>query len=79
MKGFNYTGTIAAPGTEFDLPVATLKEDLQSIIANGGRRRAESDSIGPVTYAHGSDSLIVWEAYGNIALKNDQQSILAEK
>jgi hypothetical protein len=60
MRGFNYT-----TAAEFDLPVAQLREDLQTIIDGGGFRRVENGE----TFAHGSDGRIVWEAYGNVTLK----------
>ena len=60
MKGFNYTTS-----AEFDLPVAKLREELQSIVNNGGFRRVENGE----TFAHGSNGVIIWEAYGNVALE----------
>lgn len=69
MKGFNYDSA-----QEFDLPVGVLRADLQRIIAEGGRRRVEDGE----TYAHGKDGLIIWEAYGNVSLKNDQASLISD-
>jgi hypothetical protein len=67
MKGFNYTTQ-----AEFDLPVATLREELQTIVDGGGFRRVENGE----TFAHGSDGLIIWEAYGNVTIKKGQQSLI---
>lgn len=60
MKGFNYT-----TGAEFDLPVAQLREELQSIVDAGGYRLVENGE----TFAKGKDGRIIWEAYGNVTLK----------
>lgn len=57
MKGFNYATQAA-----FDLSVAQLREELQGIVDNGGFRRVENGE----TFAHGSDGVIIWEAYGNV-------------
>jgi hypothetical protein len=71
MKGFNYD-----TAQEFDLPVETLRADLQRIVDNGGRRRVENGE----TYAHGKDRKIIWEAYGNVTLKKSsgQQSLIED-
>lgn len=76
MKGFNYQ-----TAQEFDLPIAKLREDLKSICDAGGRRRVEADSLGPVTYAHGKDGLMIWEAWGNVQLKKsgDQGSLIDQE
>lgn len=67
MRGFNYTTQ-----AEFDLPVAQLREELQSIVDNGGFRRVENGE----TFAHGGDGSIIWEAYGNVTIKKGQQSLI---
>ncbi len=67
MNGFNYTTQ-----AEFDLPVAVLREELQGIVDNGRYRRVENGE----TFAHGSDGLIIWEAYGNVTTKKGQQSLI---
>lgn len=74
MKGFNYTTQSA-----FDLPVAVLREDLQTIVNSGGRRRVEADNDGAVTYAHASDGTIAWEAYGNVTITRRNQPDLIEE
>lgn len=67
MRGFNYVTQ-----AEFDLPVVVLREDLKAIKANGGFRRVEDGE----TFAHAADGSLIWEAYGNVSLKNDQEKLI---
>lgn len=65
MKGFHYVLQ-----KEMDLPPKEWRTMLQDIVQKGGRRRNEAGE----TFAHGADSLLVFEVYGTIQLPKEDLS-----
>ena len=61
IKGASY-----GPYREVTLPRSEWMRIMGEIVKAGGKRRPQKDDVGPVTFLHGPDGLIIHEVYENL-------------